>query len=496
MKKIKRILVLCTSLFLIGCNNLVRDEGPKEVVHTHYSSNNVPSKNYKLSSNPDYFVFVNDTEKDVINTESEWSFLSFYKNKNAKGYGDSSPYWRWSVKYSKTQMNNAINTNLANLSRKKPKNVFKLVGGSWRSGVQGFNAVGDVKSLKVVKRGRSGVVMDLLITGSKGKYLVTKEGNVRSVLAFGKSSIKVGDVAVIGKYGKEIYKGNSRFPSPFYAIEATGSGFVVYGGGFGHGVGIPQYGVRDLTKLGYDYDDILERYYRETKLSRAGSIDGFDGKLRVGITKNSNPEHTRIVLSGEDTIVFKLSWWRRKRVKHGEKAVIVRKGNYIVVYKNGEEFFRTDKPNVLVYSDEKIQVDSITRAVSGRHPKYRGKFEIAKYGSSSLLLINIIKLEDYLKQVVGSEMPKSFGLEALKIQAVAARTYAVNAAVTSKYKKYNFDLVDTVASQVYNNKDEAEIVDKAIKKTKGKVLTHDGDIIPAFFYSTSGGYSSTPKEIW
>lgn len=496
MKKIKKIFILCTTLAFLGCNSLVKKEGPDEVVHTHYSGNGVPSKNYRLSDNPDYFVFVNDTEKEVIKTTSEYSFLKFYKNKYAKGYGDSSPYWRWRVKYSHTQMNNAINHNLAMLSRRKPQNVFKLVGGSWRSGVQPANAVGTVETLKVVKRGRSGVVMDLLIIGSKGKFLVTKEGNVRTVLEFGRGAVKTGRVCVIGKYDKEIYQGSDRFPSPFYAIEKTDSGFTVYGGGFGHGVGIPQYGVRDLTKLGYDYDDILERYYRDTSLSRAGSIDGFNGKLRVGITRNSNPQHTRIVLSGEDTIVFKLSWWKRKRVKHGEKAVIVRKGNYIVVYKNGKEFFRTDKDSVLVYSDDKIQVDSITRAVSGRHPKYRGEFEIAKYGSSSLLLINIIKLEDYLKQVVGSEMPKSFGLEALKIQAVAARTYAVNAAVTGKYKKYNFDLMDTVASQVYNNKDEAEVVNEAVKKTKGKVLTHDGNIIPAFFYSTSGGYSSTPKEIW
>lgn len=496
MERIKKILILCINLFLIGCNSLVKNEGPKEVVHLHYLSNNIPNKNYKLSSNPNYFVFVNDTEKKVINTKNEMEFLRFYRNENIKGYGDSSPYWRWKVKYSKVQMNNAININLANLSRKNPQNVFKLIKGNWVSGIQAFNSVGEVKALKVVKRGRSGVVMDLLIVGTKGKYLVTKEKNVRTLLSFGKDSIKVGKINIIGKYGKEIYKGNNRFPSPFYAIENTPSNFLVYGGGFGHGVGLPQYGVRDLTKLGYEYDDILERYYRETKLSRAGSIDGFKGELRVGITKNSNPEHTKIILSGEDTIVFKLSWWKRKRVKHGERATIVRKGDYIIVYKNGKEFFRTNASSLLVYSDGKIQVDSITRAVSGGYPKYRGKFEITKYGKNSLLLINIVKLEEYLKQVVGSEMPQSFGLEALKIQAVVARTYAVNAVVTDKYKKYKFDLVDTVASQVYNNKDESEIVEKAVNKTKGKVLTHEGEIIPAFFYSTSGGYSSTPKEIW
>ena len=90
-------------------------------------------------------------------------------------------------------------------------------------------------------------------------------------------------------------------------------------------------------------------------------------------------------------------------------------------------------------------------------PQYRGKFEISIY-DQGLLLLNEFAPETYLFSVVASEMPLSFGLEALKVQAVAARTYALPPLGAASLLKYGAHVDDSVAFQVYNNVPENSVV--------------------------------------
>lgn len=128
-------------------------------------------------------------------------------------------------------------------------------------------------------------------------------------------------------------------------------------------------------------------------------------------------------------------------------------------------------------------------------PSYRGFFEITA-SSGALKLINEVKLDNYLYQVVPSEMPSSFGLEALKAQAVAARTYAVSDLLSGRYAAEGFHVDDSTMSQVYNNIQENSYATRAVEETSGLVMKYKDQLVEAMYYSTSHGYGANAEEIW
>ncbi|MFZ1614287.1 MAG: SpoIID/LytB domain-containing protein [Holophaga sp.] len=120
--------------------------------------------------------------------------------------------------------------------------------------------------------------------------------------------------------------------------------------------------------------------------------------------------------------------------------------------------------------------------------RYRGRIEIYPNAQGRLTVMNTVELETYLRGVVPKEMGawEFPAIEALKAQAIAARTYAV--ANRGKRAKEGFDLVDTVADQVYGGRDgEQSLTDRAIEETRGLVATYGGHPIQALFMANSGG---------
>lgn len=140
-----------------------------------------------------------------------------------------------------------------------------------------------------------------------------------------------------------------------------------------------------------------------------------------------------------------------------------------------------------------IKISSFKRGYG--FPVYRGFFEITK-SSGKLNVINEIEMEKYLYQVVPSEMPSSFGLEALKAQAVAARTYSIAGLLSNAYAEEGFHVDDSTMSQVYNNLQENSLTTRAVNETKGMVMKYDGELVDARYYSTSHGYGANFDEIW
>ncbi|WP_048746658.1 SpoIID/LytB domain-containing protein [Paenibacillus sp. P22] len=123
---------------------------------------------------------------------------------------------------------------------------------------------------------------------------------------------------------------------------------------------------------------------------------------------------------------------------------------------------------------------------------YRGQFELSSY-NNALAVINELPFEQYLYSVVGGEMPGSWPIEALKAQAVAARSYAV-------YQGTGFGIaqvVDTTLSQAYNGvASEKATTIKAVDDTKGQVMLSGGKPVEAVFSSSAGGYTADPSEVW
>ena len=125
---------------------------------------------------------------------------------------------------------------------------------------------------------------------------------------------------------------------------------------------------------------------------------------------------------------------------------------------------------------------------------YRGETQLIHDGSD-LTVINQVELEKYLYSVVGGEMPTSWPQEALKAQAVAARSYAMYKQKRSRNQLY--DLYSTTASQVYKGvSSETPSTLEAVNSTKGQVLTYGGEVILAVFHSSSGGYTENVEDVW
>lgn len=127
-------------------------------------------------------------------------------------------------------------------------------------------------------------------------------------------------------------------------------------------------------------------------------------------------------------------------------------------------------------------------------PTYEGSLEIYRSGEG-LLLIDVLDLETYLKYVVPSEMPSTYEGEALKAQAVCARTYAWKQMQEGALEALNADVDDSVSFQVFNNISRQTATDQAVDSTKGQIMMCDGEPITAYFFSTSSGSTST-NEVW
>jgi stage II sporulation protein D len=129
--------------------------------------------------------------------------------------------------------------------------------------------------------------------------------------------------------------------------------------------------------------------------------------------------------------------------------------------------------------------------------RYRGKIEIFPNAQGRLTVVNTLDLETYLRGVVPKEMGawEFPNLEALKAQAVAARTYAV--ANRGKREADGFDMGDTVADQVYGGRDgEQSLTDRAVQETEGLFATYDGKPILALFMANCGGHTTDVADVF
>lgn len=131
-------------------------------------------------------------------------------------------------------------------------------------------------------------------------------------------------------------------------------------------------------------------------------------------------------------------------------------------------------------------------AVNGT--KYRGNIILSQNGGA-MTVINEVDLEEYLYSVIGKEMSPSWHIEALKAQAICARTYAINN--WNKYASYGFNLCTTQMSQVYFGiSGETERTIQAVEETRGQIVKYNGKIAQTFFYSSSGGKTANVKYVW
>jgi stage II sporulation protein D len=186
----------------------------------------------------------------------------------------------------------------------------------------------------------------------------------------------------------------------------------------------------------------------------------------------------------------------RVAIADNQRSVALRSSVGLIVAgvpSNGNEKKMIFSPASLGGGPARVKSRNDLTQVNGR--KYRGWVELRRNRAGLLLVINDLDLEDYLKGVVAAEIPHAWEFEALKAQAVAARTYALYQKRTSGKRSYH--ILATVSSQVYRgNAGERSNAVKAVQDTKGLVIDYGGEIIPAFYHADCGGHTEDAAELW
>ncbi|GAB3770783.1 SpoIID/LytB domain protein [Nocardioides ginsengisegetis] len=259
---------------------------------------------------------------------------------------------------------------------------------------------------------------------------------------------------------------------------------TIKGHGYGHGHGMSQYGAEGAARQGLGYAKIVEFYYPGTDW---GQATGRVTVLLTGATSNTLEVLARPGLTIKDAATGDraplpdngASRWRIATAPNGDNRVSYKTSRWhgYADLQGAGEFYAGGDPISLVTPDG-------TRA-------YRGRLRAAipTPGSTERDIVNDLTLESYIKGVVPQEIPASWSTEAVRAQAVAARTYAAYEREHPHGSTYQ--LCDTYSCQVYGGYDaEYPASNKAVDDTRGKILTAGGE--PAFtqFGSSSGGWTS------
>lgn len=202
--------------------------------------------------------------------------------------------------------------------------------------------------------------------------------------------------------------------------------------------------------------------------------------IRVLLLNDSSPYYGDIYLTSDQKFT----------VKRGEKAKTYKAGKVV----SAGKLLNEDEESCTVSSkgDGKLYLtkEDGTRTSLG----YEGNFELRKTGDG-YTVVNEVSFEDYICGVLPSEMPEKFDSEALKAQAVCARSYAYMQLMKGDYAALGAHIDDSTNYQVYNKNEAGEKSKKAVEDTAGLVLKYNGNVVEAYYYSTSFGHTGT-MENW
>ena len=246
--------------------------------------------------------------------------------------------------------------------------------------------------------------------------------------------------------------------------------FVVSGRGWGHGIGMSQYGALGFALRGWTYDRILAHYYRGTELVRRPAT-----RVRVLLAEG------RTSLTVASTTPFTVR--DGMGVPHQLAPGTYRFGSGLKLPVD----FGLPLPlrGPLVFSP-----DGAPLALGGR--RYRGSLQVSVQ-RGRLRVINVVGLDGYVAGVVPDEVPPRWPAEALKAQAVAARSYAL----AVRKRSGPFDVYADTRSQVYGGVGaEEKTTTAAVTATAGQVLEYDGRVAVTYFFSTSGGRTASIADVW
>ena len=306
-------------------------------------------------------------------------------------------------------------------------------------------------------------------------------------------------------------------PAPARATDAI---FAVSGRGWGHGIGMSQFGALGYARQGKTYDWILRHYFQKTDLSTRD----VEPTVLVDIDPGKHARSQWRITAGSTNATVTVSDW-----SGGLPSVDVTRGLSVwLVFDKGDAVLYADRVGsggshstgalLARFTDSaRVQTsaaakDSLVRFFGETGPfsehgiAWRGQFQFRADDTDAAVghAVDHVPMEQYLRGVVPRESPSSWGtdamggMEALKAQAVAARSYAYDAATSGT------TIWCTTMSQVYagancltdGHTHETARTDSAVTATAKKYVVYDGKVITTFFSSSSGGKTANSKDVW
>jgi len=257
---------------------------------------------------------------------------------------------------------------------------------------------------------------------------------------------------------------------PALAVALSAPVYVLTGGGYGHGVGLSQYGAMAQAKANRSYRDILGFYFPGTTIGAAplAKVRVLVADAKPAVKVSSTVPFTVVDATGLET-----------PLPAGEVAV---KPN-LKLPVDGKP---TALPGPLTFKPGK----GATLILDGKG--YRGELRVTPV-EKALQVVDTVALDNYLLGVIAGEMPKEWPAAALEAQAIAARSYAL----ASLVKNRDFDLYADPRSQMYYGvAAETPATTAAVQATRGQVLTYGGKVVMAFYYSSSGGRTASSADVF
>jgi stage II sporulation protein D len=247
----------------------------------------------------------------------------------------------------------------------------------------------------------------------------------------------------------------------FPGLAHGGTVFLLDGKGWGHGVGMSQWGAEGYARHGFDYRRILAHYYPHTRIASTTPSD-------VRVLLQENQPMLRVGSSSPFLVVDA----RREKVHLSARTVVVRHGFKQLVFP--------------------LRFEPGVQPLRLGGAGYRGAI-VVKAKPGGLMAVKVLPLDRYLRGVVPWEVPVGWHTQTYEAQAVAARSYTLAMLKPGE----DFDLYPDDRSQMYGGiKAERTETNLAIGATAGQVLEFGDTIIPAYYFSSSGGRTSSIHDAW
>ncbi len=301
--------------------------------------------------------------------------------------------------------------------------------------------------------------------------------------------------------------------------------FKITGGGWGHGIGLSQYGAQGYALKGWPYADILRWFYGA---DRDGSSSGVRVSTLESLGKNKNPTvQVNLDKSDASRSSWTLRGWKsRLKVSNATTTTLLSADKYYAftvsggkVVVNGKSYAspvtvaaESGSPALVVVKDASGPALNSSYPSGYPYMRYRGQLKLT-VTTSTLRLVNALPMEQYLYGVVPRESPASWNAEALKAQAVAARSYAwaQNPPSPTTGSTLSGILHCTTYSQVYGghsrliggadtniSSHEDGRTNSAVDATYGQVMYHapSSTVIVTYFSSGTGGHTANIEDVW